>query len=291
MSAPDDDRIRAPHPRLRPYLGDYVGYDISGVPAGTHLGLPSGALTFIVTIGEPLRQVDAGRFDVLLAGLHLRPTRIRHNGTMAGIQINVSPFASRALFALTAAELTHRTVGLGAVSRPLAAELHDRVNAAATWAERFAAIDAVLLRVLSDDASPRPEVGRAWAQIVRSRGRVPVGTLAEEVGWSRRHLSARFRAELGIGPKEAARVIRFDRARRMIAGNAGSTGRDESAGRADGAGNGASPTLAEVAAACGYADQSHLDRDFAAFAGTSPTAWLRSDPVAARGSSAELAAR
>ncbi|NNV09780.1 AraC family transcriptional regulator, partial [Geobacillus sp. MMMUD3] len=151
-----------------PYLGDYVGYDISGVPAGTHLGLPSGALTFIVTIGEPLRQVDAGRFDVLLAGLHLRPTRIRHNGTMAGIQINVSPFAPRALFALTAAELTHRTVGLDAVSRPLAAELHDRVNAAATWAERFAAIDAVLLRVLSDDASPRPEVGRAWAQIVRS---------------------------------------------------------------------------------------------------------------------------
>ncbi|WP_220087735.1 hypothetical protein, partial [Burkholderia multivorans] len=57
-----------------------------------------------------------------------------------------------------------------------------------------------------------------------------------------------FRAELGIGPKEAARVIRFDRARRMIAGSAGSTGRDESAGRADGAGNGASHTLAEVAA-------------------------------------------
>ncbi|RAF59176.1 AraC family transcriptional regulator, partial [Burkholderia multivorans] len=35
MSAPDDGRIRAPHPRLRPSLGDYVGYDISGVPAGT----------------------------------------------------------------------------------------------------------------------------------------------------------------------------------------------------------------------------------------------------------------
>lgn len=278
MSAPDDDRVRAPHPRLRRYLGDYVGYDISGVPAGTHLGLPSGALTFIVAIGAPLHQVGAGDFDVLLAGLHLRPTRIRHNGTMTGIQINVSPFAPRALFALTAADLTHQTVGLDVVSRPLAAELHDRVNAAATWADRFDAIDAVLLRALRDDAPPRAEVGRAWQQIVRSRGRLPVGTLAEEVGWSRRHLSARFRAELGIGPKDAARVVRFDRARRMIAGGAGSA-------------VGASPTLAEVAAACGYSDQSHLDRDFTAFAGSSPTAWLRSDPVAARGSSAELAAR
>ncbi len=210
---------------------------------------------------------------------------------MAGIQINVSPFAPRALFALTAAELTHRTVGLDAVSRPLAAELHDRVNAAATWAERFAAIDAVLLRVLSDDASPRPEVGRAWAQIVRDRGRVPVGTLAEEVGWSRRHLSARFRAELGIGPKEAARVIRFDRARRMIAGGAGSTGRDGvQAVRTVRAMVRPRPSprwpppvaMPTSPISTGTSPPSR---------GPPPTAWARSDPVAARGSSAELAAR
>src|SRR5699024_6461312 len=75
MSVRPDELIRRPHPRLRPFVGDYVGYDIFGLAAGTHLGLPSGALTFIVSIDAPLTQVEAGTgsaasFDVLLAGLH-----------------------------------------------------------------------------------------------------------------------------------------------------------------------------------------------------------------------------
>ncbi|MGO3152838.1 MAG: hypothetical protein ACTIJJ_09500 [Galactobacter sp.] len=44
--------VRSPHPRRRPFVGDYVGYDVSGARAGTHLGLPSGNLTFIVARGS-----------------------------------------------------------------------------------------------------------------------------------------------------------------------------------------------------------------------------------------------
>src|SRR5699024_11988287 len=68
----------------------------------------------------------------ILAGLHLRPTHIRHNGAMAGIQINFTPFAPRALFGMPAAEFAHRTYDLVEVSRTVAAELHERVNSART---------------------------------------------------------------------------------------------------------------------------------------------------------------
>lgn len=102
----------------------------------------------------------------------------------------------------------------------------------------------------------------SWRRIAHSHGDLPVSLVADEVGWSRRHLNGQFRAEFGIGPKEAARVVRFDRARRMI-----------KSGRAP---------LAEVAAVCGYTDQSHLNRDFKLLTGTNPTVWFDDDPIVRR---------
>lgn len=84
--------------------------------------------------------------------------------------------------------------------------------------------------------------------------------MADRVGWSRRHLTTQITAEFGIGPKDAGQVLRFDRARKMM--TAGHT------------------LLTDIAAACGYADQSHLNREFRALAGTSPRQWLSDDDVA-----------
>jgi AraC-like DNA-binding protein len=103
---------------------------------------------------------------------------------------------------------------------------------------------------LRDDLDSRR--ARASAEI-SSGGGVPIAALAEEVGWSPRHLTNRFHAEVGLRPKEAARVVRFDRVRRNISPGV---------------------RLAKVAADAGYFDQSHLVRDFHAFAGCSPSRWL-----------------
>lgn len=71
---------------------------------------------------------------------------------------------------------------------------------------------------------------------------------------SERQYRRRFRERVGVGPKLLARIQRFQQALRRV---------------------GTMP-LAAVAAECGYADQSHLVRDFRQFAGLPPSQWLRS---------------
>nr|WP_269205257.1 helix-turn-helix domain-containing protein [Motilibacter aurantiacus] len=89
-------------------------------------------------------------------------------------------------------------------------------------------------------------------------GRVRIEDVAREAGWSRRHLEARFRLEIGLSPKQAAGVARFDRARRAL----------QAAPRTP---------LAALAARHGYYDQAHLTREFTRLAGVPPRRWLRDE--------------
>jgi AraC-like DNA-binding protein len=213
----------------------------------------------IFTLDEPLvvaahpdpRQAP-GEFDTLLGGLHVSPAWITHPGRQSGVQVAVHPLGCRALFGLPAAEIAHQDVELTTLAGDgLVREIRERLVAAPDWAGRFAVLDAILLRGLRAGVEVRPEVAYAIKRLFR--GDVPIASVAGEVGWSGRYLTDRFRAEVGLRPKEAARVARFDRARRAIRPSA---------------------RLADIAAGHGFADQSHLVREFQAFAGCAPSEWL-----------------
>jgi AraC-like DNA-binding protein len=251
-----------PSPALRPYVAFYTGYRQSGLPPCTHRGLPSPYMTLILTIDDPLivaahpdhRQAP-GRYDALIGGLHMAPATIEHGGQQSGVQVAVNPLGCRALFGLPAGELAHVDTDFAAVvGAAVVAELQERLRTAATWPARFAAVDAVLCRLaLAGEAEVHPDVAHVFQRLLDEGGDVAVGTLTEEVGWSARHLTNRFRAEVGLKPKEAARVTRFDLARRRLVPGV---------------------RLADVAAAAGYFDQAHLAREFHAFAGCSPSRWM-----------------
>jgi AraC-like DNA-binding protein len=251
---------------LRPYIGWYSGYRQQGVQPARHRGLPSPYLTLIVTLDDPLtvaahpdvRQAP-GQYETLLGGLHTSPALITHEGRQSGIQVGLSPLGARALLGLPAGELAGLDVDAGEVLGPVAFELQERVRCAAGWRERFAIIDQLLLRRLQPDRAPPPAVVLAWRTLVDSRGSVTVRQLARETGWSSRHLQDRFREEVGLTPKAAGRVIRFDGARRTLQNQAA---RSELR------------SLADLAADSGYFDQAHLARDFRDLAGAPPSQWL-----------------
>ena len=263
-----------PAPALRPFIAAYVGYRQAGVEPARHRGLPSPYLTVIFTLDDPLTlaahpdpRQSPGSYRTLVGGLHTASALITHPGRQSGIQLAVSPLGARALLGMPAGELASIDVEGSAVLGPLADRIADRLQAAGDWPARFAVLDQMLAsRLAAGPPSCRAdgvsaEVSQAWRRLLAVGGRCEVSRLAAETGWSDRHLRDRFRDETGLTPKAAARVIRFDRARRLLQHRAAAAGM-------------ALPGLADLAADCGYYDQAHLAREFRDLAGCPPSAWL-----------------
>lgn len=252
-----------------------VGYRTQGERPGLHRGLPSPYLTLIFSLDGPVvtgptpEQAggrDADRTDIVLGGLHQSPAYVVRPEHEAGIQLAVHPLAARALFGVPAAELAGELVTPGAevLGRP-AVDLRELLCEQGGWEERFASLTAYLRRRAASDASGgsggsvRPEVAEAWAWLARHQGMGTLRGLSRHVALSERRLTTLFRAETGLSPKQAGRLMRFQRARNAVV-------RPVAAG--------AAPDLARVAADCGYCDHSHLVRDFRQYTGVSPSAWL-----------------
>jgi AraC-like DNA-binding protein len=122
-----------------------------------------------------------------------------------------------------------------------------------SWAARLDVLDESF--ATPDVPMLAPEVAWLRRQLIRSQGQARVEPLMDETGWSRRHVTERFRRQLGIAPKAYARLLRFQHATALLM-------KPET-----------TASLADVAMAAGYYDQSHLTRDFAALAGMTPGAY------------------
>lgn len=242
---------RTPDVRLRDSVLSYTGY-VERAPAPMRrLEVPSAGIPLILSFGPSL-LVDGVRHRSFVAGLGDAATVTEYAGEQRGIQVDLSPLGARRLLGLPMAELARRVVALEDVLGARADQLVERLRHAPGWELRFALLDAELLQRLDRAAPVAPEIEHAWARLQASHGTVVIATLAAEAGWSRRHLAARFQAEVGLPPKTVARILRFQRVTQTLRRTGGSG-------------------LAELAYACGYADQPHLNRDFRAFAGTTPT--------------------
>ncbi|MEO3809626.1 helix-turn-helix domain-containing protein [Sphaerisporangium sp. B11E5] len=199
----------------------------------------------------------------VVAGLLPGDLRVTGRGAGECLQIRLEPVLAAAVLGAPA-ELTGTVVSLDDVWGRDAERAEDRLRAAASWDERFTIAVEILGRRLDAGRPVDPEVAHTWRRTFAGRGRVRVDGLADEVGWSRKRLWSRFRSQVGITPKRAAGLVRFDHAAHLLA---------------------AGHPVAGVATESGYADQSHLHREVKTFAGLTPTAvaaepWLAIDDVA-----------
>lgn len=253
----------APHQALRAHVHRYIGWYERRTSPIFRRELPTHQIPVIISFGAPIRVFDvtdpsrSTTLDGFAAGAYDSHVLVEANGFQGGVQIDFTLLGMRLFLHRPLRELVNQCVLLEDLLGPYARRLTEELQAAPTWDVRFDILDREIARRMDAARHPATEVSCVWTRIVQSGGRVPIGSLVRETGWSQKHLIAQFREHIGLTPKAFARVMRFGRAINRLQ-------QDPRA------------RMTQVALDCGYYDQSHFDRDFRTFAGLTPTELVQS---------------
>ena len=225
----------------------YAAHDFPDADAMPWRVTPLGAITVVLDLEAPVRTLPPSP----VLGLRDRPLLVSQGGRARGITIALSPPAAHALFGMPLRLLANTSVGATDLLGRDVALLTERLAATSGWSARFNLLDDFLRpRVLAGPALP-PSVQAAWQRLMSGPVRVDAG--ASEIGWTRQHLTARFREDIGLSPKTVGRIARLHRAVSLLP---------------------SARSWADLAIRCGYADQPHLNRDFRSLTGCTPTEYL-----------------
>lgn len=249
---------RAPGPRLQGSVTDICGYRETIPGRFRNIEYASLTVPLVISFAEPFaiglgkEPGDNDRFASFAAGLYAGPVVIESRGGACCIQVNFTPLGARRFFGLAMSELTDRMLGLDDVLGIEGIALRERLGNARGWSARFAIVETFVAARLAEARETQAEIAWAYDRIIVSGGRIRVSSLADRLGWSRKHLLGKFSNAIGVGPKTLSRIVRFNRALGL-----------SRQGKSD---------WADIAADCGYADQAHLVREFRELAGETPTA-------------------
>ena len=191
----------------------------------------------------------------LVAGARATPFTYETGRTTAVLGIAFRPGGAAPLLAAPAGDIQDAFVPLADMWGRAAAELVERLAAAPSPRAKFEHLEQVLVTRLARARRRHPAVVSALGLFRDGAHGPSIREVAHRVRLSPRRLIQAFRAEVGLPPKLYCRVRRFGAVLQAL----------HPAGRVE---------WAAVAATCGYYDQAHLIRDFRAFAGGTPAAYL-----------------
>jgi AraC-like DNA-binding protein len=269
---------RPPAPHLRPFVKLLWASAPDGKPterpdAREHV-LPTGGMHLVFRLsGPPLKLFgDAGdtrgqTFGYAIIGgaraaFYMRDVSVATRSVGAQLQ----PGAARALLGAPEDALAGQHTPLEAVwgERRAAAAL-ERLHEAGDPALLLQVFEALLTQRLA--AALRTGLHGLHPAVAATLGPLTVSNpsiadLVTHSGYSHRRFIALFRGAIGLGPKEYARVMRFDRALALAADP--------------------EKSWVDIAIDAGYSDQAHLSREFSALAGMSPQAWRQTGAASPR---------
>ncbi|MGH9804197.1 MAG: AraC family transcriptional regulator [Candidatus Acidiferrales bacterium] len=218
--------------------------------------LPDGCPELIFNFGDPFQRcLENGGMErqgrALVSGQLEGAIRVRPSGTIRLLGLRFRPGGAHGFLGFPLEGLTNCVVELEAAVGRRARPLVDEILNSRNRTQARDVLEKTLMEVRSGPPEAERRVEAAVIAILAARGVVSLSRLADGMGISGRQLSRQFRRVVGLGPKQFCRIIRFQQVFKLVK-------------------RGRPVSWAEVAAECGYYDQSHLINDFKEFSGETP---------------------
>lgn len=261
--APDPSmtmRTHRPRPPLDRFVDCFWHNDGDRLEHRRERMLPNGSFALIVNLSEDrirrfAHDADPVGIDypgALVSGAHAGYYVRDTSAPKTVIGVHFRPGGAAPLLGLPAGPLAGCHVGLEDIWGRSARALRDRLIEAATPDERFAILSNALLARLERPFGHHPAVGYALRRLTAAPALTRIAEVRADTGYGAKRFIQLFHDAVGLTPKLYCRVQRFQ-------------------GVIDRLARGERVEWAAVAADSGYCDQSHLNREFRAFAGMTPT--------------------
>jgi len=251
----------APTPPLAEFI-ERFWYSSDAPPHQKVRIVPTGTIELVFNLDED----ELGFYDTaqpgrcksfsgaIFSGAHARPLFVDTRKHVVGVHFK--PGGAFRFLGVPASELTDTHVDLEVLWGKSTQDLREQLGAAANPARRFRVLEEALVARLENTLEEHRAVRAALDIFGRDAGEARTRDLAAHLGLSQRHFIKVFSDQVGVTPKQFARVQRFQRALDLTRSSS-------------------TPDWADIVVACGYFDQSHLIHDFQTFLGLTPTEFHR----------------
>lgn len=249
-----------PSPALAPFVECLWYAERHGGSHPRERTLPTGTVELVFDLSESRIHIysdDADRDGQYLPGAVVcgphsgyfvidtaRPKQI------AGVHFR--PGGAAMLLGIPVDELANRHIALEDLWGSSAATLRMRLAEARDAANTIAILQRALETRLGGPMAHHPAIAHALSRLSITPSLARISQVREETGYSAKRFIALFRDSVGLTPKLFCRVRRFQDVIARLA-------------------RGEPVEWADVAVDCGFYDQPHLNREFRAFSGITPT--------------------
>lgn len=241
-----------PDHALRPYIHKYWVARDSFAEEYRMKVYPDGCVDIIFAFGSSASARSMREAQPYLVGTYTAATTQLFYGEADMLGVRFRPAGVTAFIRGGIDEFTNIKIELSLLDTLFERTFFDRLADMERRRDQLILIDEYLLSRLAVVSPADPRILHGLHLIETNKGVVSPADIARETCLCLRQFERKFKAAIGITPKNFARIVRFNHTRHWLQINP-------------------EATLLEIAADCGYYDHAHLIREFSELSGESPS--------------------